>query len=235
MKKKREWWFPLTRPKQLIMFTNVKAKIDGYKASLPLAQAKIDRIILICDIFIAVYNYVEQTRATMKNLTDWQDLIFTAEGGTQGDAAPAVPAFQTLTMPLGSFVGIFEEFKELVEDIKTADNYTEGIGEDLMIVASEPDDLVVDDIVCGITPQALPNSYKIRISGSLQGMNAVQAQYQPKGSNALQNFFLTKLPAEITVVPAEAGQPESGFVRGVLIKDNAPIGQWSPDFPVTVS
>lgn len=217
------------------MFTNMKAKIANYEDVLPLAAAKVTRIILICDVFIAVYNYVEQTRATMRNLTDWQDLIFTAEGGVQGEAAPAAPGFAALVLPVGAFVGIFDEFKDLVEDIKSADNYTAGIGEDLMIVAPEPDDLVVEEIVCGITPQALPNSYKIRISGSLQGMSAVQVQYQRKGTNDIQNFFLTNLPAEITAVPATPGEPESGFVRGVLIKNNAPIGQWSPDFPVTIS
>ena len=120
-------------------------------------------------------------------------------------------------------------------DIKAADGYTNGIGEDLMIVAAEGEDLVVDEIVCNITPQALPNDYKIKISGSLQGMSAVQVQYQPKGGVAVQNFFLTKLPANITVAAATAGQPESGFVRGILIENNAPIGQWSPDFPVTIS
>jgi hypothetical protein len=235
MKKKNRDWFPKTRPKQLVMFTNVKAKIAGYRNILPLPQEKVDRIVLICDVFIGVYNFVEQSRAKMANLTDWQDLIFTAEGGTKGEDAPAAPVFQTFELPAGAPVGIFEEFRELRDDILGADNYTDGIGEDLMIVAAEGEDLNVGEVVADIKPQALPNTKKVRITGSMQGFKAMQAQYQAKGSDAVQNFFLTKLPAEITIATATAGQPENGVVRAVMIDDNQPVGQWSADFPVTIS
>jgi hypothetical protein len=234
MKKKNQGWFPRGRAQQQVMFTNVKAKIAGYKNILPLAQDKIDRIILICDIFIAVFNYVEQTRATTLNLTDWQDLIFTGEGATKGEPAPAPPEFQELTLPAGAFVGIFEEFQELIADVKEADGYTRGIGEDLMIVAAEGEDISPEDLVADIKPQTLAGN-KVRISGSLQGMKAMKVQYQAKGSNTVQEFFLTNLPAEITITATTPGQPENGFIRGVLIENNAPVGQWSPDFPVTIS
>lgn len=235
MKKKNGGWFPKNRAKQLIMFTNVKEKIADYKTILPLPQDKIDRIVLICDVFIGVCNFVEQTRAKMENLTDWQDLIFTGEGGTKGEPAPAAPVFQTFELSVGAFVGIYEEFRELREDIVGADNYTEGIGEDLMIVGDETEDLNLNDIVADIQPQALAGMKKVRISGSMQGMKAMLAQYQPKGSDAVQNFFLTKLPAEITIATAVAGQPENGIIRAVMFADNSPVGQWSPDFPVTIS
>lgn len=234
MKKKNQGWFPKSRAKQQVMFTNVKTKIPGYANLLSLSQDKIDRIILICDVFIEVFNFVEQSRAKMQNLTDWQDLIFLAEGGTKGEVAPAAPVFQALTLPASAFVGIFAEFQELREDIVGADNYTRGIGEDLMIVAAEGEDLSPDDLVADIKPQALGGN-KVRISGSLQGRKAMRVQYQPKGSNALQDFFLTKLPAEITIVTATPGQPENGFLRAVLIENNAPVGGWSPDYPVTIS
>lgn len=235
MKKKNSGWFPKTRAKQLVMFTNVKVKIEGYETILPLPKVKVERIVLICDIFIGVFNFVEQSRAKMQNVTDWQDLIFTGEGGTKGEPAPAAPVFQTLTMPVGAFVGIFEEFRELRDDIVGADNYTEGIGEDLMIVGDKSEDISPDDIVADIKPKALANMKKVRIEGSMQGFKAMQVQYQPKGSDAVQNFFLTKLPADIPIATAVAGQPENGIIRAVMIENNAPVGQWSPDFPVTIS
>jgi hypothetical protein len=235
MKKKGRDWFPKTRPKQLVMFTNVKAKIAGYKSILPLPQEKIERVVLICDVFIGAYNFVEQSRAKAANLTDWQDLIFLGEGGTKGEPAPAAPVFQTFDLPAGASVGIFEEFRELREDIVGADNYTEGIGEDLMIVGDEGEDLNLDEIVANIKPQALQNTKKVRITGSMQGFKGMQAQYQAKGSDAVQNFYLTNLPADITIATATAGQPENGVVRAVMIDDNEPVGQWSPDYPVTIS
>jgi hypothetical protein len=217
------------------MFTNVKAKIEGYKSILPLPQEKVERIVLICDTFIGVYNFVEQSRAKMENVTDWQDLIFTGEGGTVGDDAPAAPVFQTFTLPVGAFVGIFEEFRELREDIVGADNYTEGFGEDLMIVGDESEELNLADVVADIEPKALPHTKKVRIEGSMQGLKGMQVHYQREGAADVQTFYLTNLPADITVQTAVAGQPENGVVRAVMYENNAPVGQFSPDFPVTIS
>jgi len=234
MKKKRApSWFARTRPKQLVQFTNMKAKIAGYKDILPLPQAKIDRIILICTIFIEVYNFVEQSRAKMKSLTDWQDLIFTGEGGTRGEPAPVAPSFQTFVLPSDAFVGIFEEFQELREDIVSADNYKRGIGEDLMIVAPEGEEREPDEMSPDLKLRtAVP--YKVRISGSMQGAKALQVEYVKRGSPIPQTFFLTNLPGEITVIPAQAGEPESGTVRAIFFEQNEEIGQWSPDYKVTI-
>lgn len=235
MKKQSQSWFPKTRPQQLIMFTNVRAKIAGYEGILPLTDAQVKRIQLICDTFIAVYNFVEQTRATTQQLTDWQDLIFTGEGGTQGEAAPAAPAFTAPTMPGGAFVGIFQEFRERRDDILSADNYTHGIGVDLMIVAPEGEDLDLNELVASARLTSLPG-YKIRAEGSLQGMDAMRFDYQRKGASAwLPVAFLTKLPAEFTITPQTAGEPETGVVRAVLLKNNQEVGQFSPLYPVTIS
>lgn len=235
MKKKNDYWFPRKRANQMVMFTNVKEKIEEYETILPYPKTKIDRIVLICDIFIVIYNYIEQTRATSKNLTDYQELIFTAKGGTKGEPAPPAPVFQTLTLPSGSFVGIFKEFKDLVAEIKTTDNYTHGIGEDLMIVGTEGEDLNPEELVMEMNAEVIPNSNRVRISGSLQGMPACKIRYQPQGEGARQEIFLTKLPATIPIDLSVAGQPEKGSVRGILFKDNETIGLWSPDFEVTLS
>jgi hypothetical protein len=233
--KKQSDWFPKTKPKQLIMFTNVKAKIGGYQATLPLTAAKVDRIMLICETFIAVCNYVEQTRATLKNLTEWQNLIFTAEGGTPGAVAPKAPTFNTVTLPDDAFVGIFAEFRRLRDDIVNADNYTHGIGEDLMIVAPEGEDLNLNELQASARLTALAG-YKVRAEGSLQGMDAIRFDYQRKGASAWTPVaFLTKLPAEFTIAPHAPGEPETGVIRVVLLKENTEVGQFSPQYPITVS
>lgn len=231
-KKKFQGWFARTRPKQLVQFTNMKAKIEDYADILPLATAKVTRILLICDTFIAVYNFVEQSRAKMKSLTDWQDLIFTGEGGTQGEAAPAAPAFQALALPAGAFVGIFEEFLELVADIKRCDNYTRAIGEDLMIVEIEGEERDPNEMSPALTLKA--SGYKVKIEGSLQGMKAIRLEYLKKGANIPQTFFLNKLPGEITVIASEPNIPEAGQIRAVFFEDNADIGEWSPNYSITL-
>jgi hypothetical protein len=235
VKKQSVDWFPRNSSKQLDMFTNIKAKIAGYQAILPLTAAQIDRIILICDTFITVYNFVEQTRATLKQLTEWRDLIFTADGGVQGEVAPKAPTFNAVTLPDDAFVGIFQEFRELREAVVSAENYNPGIGEDLMIVAPESDELNLNELVAAVKLTPLPG-YKVRVEGSLQGMDAMRLDYQPKGASAWTPVaFLTKLPAEFVVAPQTPGAAETGVVRAVLLEKNEEVGNFSPLYPITIS
>ncbi|HEX8734842.1 MAG TPA: hypothetical protein VF721_05920 [Pyrinomonadaceae bacterium] len=235
MKKNQREWFPRNRSQQLDMFTNIKAKIGGYQASLPLEAAKVDRIILICETFITVYNFVEQTRATLKQLTEWQDLIFTAEGGTQGAIAPKAPTFNSVTLPDDAFVGLFPEFRKLRDDIINAANYTPGIGADLMIVAPEGEELDLNELTANVKLTSLAG-YKVRAEGSLHGMDAMRFDYQRKGASAWTPVaFLTKLPAEFAITPETAGEPETGVIRAVLIEKNEEVGNFSPQYPVTIS
>jgi hypothetical protein len=233
--KKTQNWFPSTRPKQLVMFTNVKAKIAGYEAVLPLTAAQVGRITLICDTFINVFNFVEQTRATMQQLTDWQDLIFTAEGGTAGEAVLETPEFKNFTPPAGAFVGIFQEFRFLREQIISAPGYHPGIGADLMLVAPEGEEVDLNELQASakLTPLA---GYKVRAEGSLQGMDAMRFDYQRKGASAWTPVaFVTKLPAEFTITPHAPGEPETGVIRVVLLEKNQEVGQFSPNYPVTIA
>jgi hypothetical protein len=235
MKKNQREWFPQNRGKQLDMFTNIKAKIGGYQAILPLAAAKVDRIMLICETFITVYNFVEQTRATLKQLTEWQDLILTAKGGVQGENVPKAPTFNSVTLPDGAFVGLFAEFRALRDDIIKAENYTPGIGADLMIVAPEGEDLDLNKLSANVNLTSLAG-YKVRAEGSLHGMDAMRFDYQRKGATTWTPVaFLTKLPAEFTITPEKAGEPETGIIRAVLIEKNEEVGNFSPQYPLTIS
>jgi len=235
MKKQTQYWFPQTRAKQNIMFTNVKAKIAGYEAVLPLTAAQVARLELICDTFISVFNYVEQTRATVRQLTNWQDLIFTAKGGTPGEPVPAAPDFQDYTPKPDSFVGIFDEFRTLRDQIVSSPGYNHGIGEDLMLVAPEGEELNLNELAAAVklTPSA---GYKVRADGSLQGMDAMRFDYQRKGASGWTPVgFLTKLPGEFTITPQTAGEPETGVIRARLLKNNQEVGQFSPLYPITIS
>jgi hypothetical protein len=235
MKKRNSDWFPTTKPQQLNMFTNIKAKIGGYQATLPLEAAKVDRIILICETFITVYNFVEQTRATLKQLTDWQDLILTAKGGVQGAAAPKAPTFDSVALPDDAFVGIFVEFRKLRDEIISAANYTPGIGADLMIVAPEGEDLDLSKLNASVNLTSLAG-YKVRAEGSLHGMDAMRFDYQRKGVGTWTPVaFLTKLPAEFNIAPQTPGEPETGVIRAVLIEKNEEVGNLSPQYPITIS
>ncbi len=226
-------WFPKRMADQLVMFQNVAKKIADYTSVLPLTAAQETRIVLICDIFIAAYNHVTQSRATMESLTDWRDDIF--NGSPAGDVAPAAPAFSTVVMPVGSFIGIFDEFREFRELIVASPGYTVAIGEDLMIVAAETESRSEADTAPDLEVTT-STGYKVALAGSMQGMDAMRIEYKKKGAAGWSiAAFVTKLPAEFTITPATPGEPESGHIRAIFIKKNEEFGNFSPDYPVTVA
>lgn len=232
MKKKKGDWFPKSRANQAVMFTNVQAKIGGYAAVLPLTIAQVDRIEAICDIFIAVFNFTEQTRATAVAITEWQDDVFTSS--PPGDPAIDPPPFPVFVKPTGFTIGIFDEFRELRDKIVEADGYTQAIGEDLMIVAPKADDIIEDNLIPEIGVKTSVG-YKVKISGSLQGTDALRVYYKRKGGEPAAVAFLTKLPAEFQITPQTPGNPESGEIHAVFFKDNEEIGQPSLIHPITIS
>ena len=226
-------WLPKRLADLLVMFQNVEIKIGGYKSVLPITSAQVDRIILICQEFIAVYNYVTQSRATTESLVEWRDNIF--YGTPTGDAAPAPPTFPTYTAVTDSFIGIITEFREFRELIVASPGYTKAIGEDLMIVAPETEKLVEAETIPSLKVST-EGGYKVIAAGSMQGMDALRFEYQRAGSTTWNiAAFVTKLPAEFTITPATPGEPENGRIRAIFIKKNDEYGSWSPEYAVTVS
>lgn len=228
-------WIPTRKPDQLVMFQNVRNKIESHQTALPLTDDQRDRIVLICDTFIAVYNFATQAKSAMHGVTQWRDNIF--YGSPAGTAAPASPAFIPVTMPAGAFIGIFEEFRALVDLIKSSPGYTPAIGEDLMIVAAANSNggTNVIDVLAPDLKVTTATGFKVKVAGSLKDAEAMRLEYRPKNGEWATAAFFTKMPGEFTVTPQTAGQPETGHVRGVFIKKNEPVGVPSADYPVTVS
>jgi hypothetical protein len=215
------------------MFINVKSKIGGYTAILPITAAQTTAITLICNEFANVYNYVLQARATTESLVEWRDIIL--KGTPVGAAAPAPPAYPVYLALGGSTIGIFTAFRDYVDLIKASPGYTRAIGEDLMIVAVKPEGRVEGEV----TPELKIKStggHTLQIAGSLQGLDAMRVEYIKDGTSVWHiAAFLTSLPAEISIALATPGQPETGRIRAVLIKKNEEFGNFSPEYPVTLS
>jgi hypothetical protein len=229
-------WIPSTMAAQLVMFQNVRAKSDVYRDVLPLTLEQIDRLNLICDIFVNAYNYATQAKSAMEGVTRWRDNIF--NGSPAGSPASRPPIFMDATMPTASFIGIFEEFRKMIDLIKSLPGYTRAIGEDLMIVASQTTGADTNSIDNPVAPElkvSASSGYNVKITGSLKGMDAMRVEYRPKNGEWVTAAFFTKLPGDFTVMPQTPGAPESGHVRGILIKKNESVGNPSPEYPVTVS
>jgi hypothetical protein len=89
-----------------------------------------------------------------------------------------------------------------------------------------------------VTPNlktATSTGYWVNLSGSMQGMDALRVEYAPKGGAFKTVAFLTNTPGGFQITPLAAGQPETGHIRAVFIKKNAEFGNYSADYPVTLS
>jgi len=196
-----------------------------------LLPAEISAINDLCDTFVGVVNATDQRRASMQSMVAWRDEILFGE--PEGGPAPEPPAFPAVTFPAAT-LGTVPQFFSVRDRIVSAKGYTLAIGEDLGIVGPEMSQLNPDNVAPSLKPTTSAG-YWVNLSGSMQGMDAMRVEYAPKGGNFTTVAFLTNTPGGFQITPANPNQPEMGHIRAVFIKKNAEFGNYSADYPVTVS
>ena len=229
----RSDWYPRSRPNQRAMYANFKAKIGGYVGVIEgLTQAMADRLILICDMYLAIYDGIEMNEATMSDSYDWQKDM---EQGDESETVQPPPLFKLIKLPEGAFKGFVKEFRKKVGLLKKMDGYTQAIGADLMIVPVKGETTRDEDRQPNLKYVVAPN-YTLRVAGVMDGMRAINFYYRRKGATEYVFVgYLTKLPGEIRITPAVAGQPEVGDIRAIFADNNEEIGQFSQSQEVTLS
>ncbi len=126
------------------------------------------------------------------------------------------------------------QFFRLRDLIVASPGYTQAIGEDLGIVGATVIPRSPDQVQPQFKSVTVSGS-TINIAGSMQGMDAMRVEYAPNGGSFRTVAFLTNTPGGFTLSPENPNQPETGHIRAVYIKKNAEFGNYSADYPVTVS
>ena len=230
---RREDWMPYSLAEKMTMFQNVRGKIGQYEAVLPITAAQRTRVEEICDSFIYAFSVVEQSRATMKALVAWRDEILSNRRSSR--PVPERPMFDNALPPASISLGIYAEFRSLMEIVKASPGYTAAIGDDLSISPPRHAPRSLAEIAPSPKVTAV-GEYGVRIAGSLEGMDAMRVEYQPRSEDKWRPVaFLTSLPETIRIDPAVPGEPESGGIRCILLKKNKEVGQYSPIIRVTIS
>ena len=226
-------WMPYALAERNALFINVRAKIDGYAAVLPLTAAQVTRIKELCDTFTFAYSIAIQEEATLKGLFSWRDAVFA--GKPVGKPVMDRPMFSNDTPPAGATLGVVAEFRKLMAIVKAAPGFTASIGDDLTIMTPQHAPKILDEIIPKLTVTAT-EAYGIRIAGSLQGMDAMRVEMRRKGSETWELLeFLTSLPETVVIRPTSPGDPESIDIRGVFLKKNKLVGLFSQVARVTIS
>jgi len=226
-------WYPRRRDQQRGMYANVLAKIENYKNVIDgLDDARIARLKLMCNMYVAVYDWLGQSEATLGGGYEFQKDM---EKGTTGETPTPPPAFAALVLPAGAFKGFVTEFRKDIGLLKKQNGYTRAIGEDLMIVAAEPDQISPAERVPAFA-FTVRQGYRVSVTGSMQGMRAANFYYRRKGQAEYAFVsYLTRAPGEVHIPPAQAGVPEIGEIKAIFSENNQEVGQFSPSTEVTLS
>lgn len=230
MKKKKKDWLNRPLPELNIMFTNVKKKIGEYQVSYELTQNWIDRVELICDTFTVGYTGIAQIRATAKDLSDWFTMLLNGE--PKGAIATAPPAFQTITMPTGAFIGMIDEFREMMKFFKANAAYTEADGENLMIVSPDEQAPDIENAVPDLKPSVNMDD-KVLVSYRKGDFGGLELQWRKVGQPMWQ-LADKSTETTITFTPEGLTPPEKIELRGVFLLKNQRVGVWSPIYTLTV-
>jgi len=227
----RKYWWSRALADQLLLVQNFNAKIGLYQAALGWTTPQVAAAESVCGFFIAALNYADQARATMQAVTGWREEVFYGE--PKGALAPTAPPF-TEPPSLTFTRGVVTQFLQLREQIVANPGYTESMGEDLGIVGAEIGPEPEVDVMPNLKTAA-GSSYSVNLSGSMQGFDAMRVEYAREGEPFAPVAFFTNMPNSFTVTPQTPGDPEKGRIRAVFIKKSVEYGNWSPDYPVTIS
>jgi len=132
------------------MYANILAKIDGYKDVIDeLDAARIDRIKLMCNTYMSIYDWLAQSEARLGGGYEFQKDM---EKGDSAEIPTPPPPFASPALPAGAFKGFVKEFRDDMGLLKKQNGYTRAIGEDLMIVRDAPEQIAPEDRVHPLRP-----------------------------------------------------------------------------------
>lgn len=232
----RQSWWPNTLANQAAVAANILAKIDHYAATLGWTPAQVTAVKTLCEQIIAAYNYVDGAKATMQAATQWRELVYYGE--PMGTNSSPIPEFGTA--PDMTFVrGCVTQLSKYREQIMGNLNYTDAIGEDLMLVGPEqtPPNPATTEPILKITKSnetPLAGTDSIVITGSMSVASAVKIMYTPKGGVPREVGFFTSMPATVVITKTNPNEPESGTIQAQYYKKNLPFGNPSPNYNVTL-
>lgn len=146
-----------------------------------------------------------------------------------------VPVFPVLEMPEGAAPGIVTWVKQLIKRIKAAPGYTPQIGEALGLVTTGSEGIAPGDIIPQLTPKAI-NDGAVEIKFKKQGMTAIRIDYRKKGDSGwkLAGVYSSS-PAIHFEQSTPPDTPEAREYRGILLKKNEPVTQYSATYNIVTT
>lgn len=211
--------------------TNLKNRIDDNAQALDLSAAQVANAIAICDTFIAAVSVTDSCKQVMQGMKQWRDAVL--DGEPVGTAAPQAPVFPVVG-PVTYTLGVVKQLFKLRDMIVSLPGYTMAIGEDLGIVGAEITPPEPSEMA-PVFKSVRTSGTTVTLTGSMHGMDAMRVEYAPANGSFSTVGFATNTPVVVNITPTNPNQPENGQIRAVFIKKNSPFGNFSANYPVTIS
>lgn len=227
----RNPWWPNTIAAQVLLLQNFYNKIEQYETALNLTAGQILAIQKVLEDAIATYNFANGCNTSSQGVNAWKREVLS--GKPVGAPAPAPPTFPQ-NAPPNVNKGLLNTFFEFREMIMKQPGFEESIGEDLGIIGSHKTPPSAVSVRPELTTRAVPG-FAVALGGSMQGMDALRVEYATGNGSYVTVGFFTKKPGTVHIEPKVAGQPERGRIRAIFIKKDQEYGQFSPNYPVTLS
>jgi len=223
---------PTTEAGWNLLFQNLKAKLPGYGSALSLTLAEIAAVVRDAENFNYLITVAQQVNDSKDAFFAFKDLLI------EGDISSTIvaePTFPTIVMPEDAMPGIKKRFRKLIQRIKTANGYTDQIGEDLGLLENVPNSIVPQDVVPELKLKALTGS-RVEITFSKKGFDAMRVEFQRKGDTVWHlDGIYTRSPATSEIAPVVPGEPETRSYRGVLMENNIAVTQYSPTYTIVTT
>jgi hypothetical protein len=229
----RTTWFPTSLAERAAWFQNFAAQFAAIALSLGFTAADVAKV----NDDNAMMQYLAGLKNTLKaiegSLRKFREDV---TEGDIGDAPPQIPVWEVPEPPVAVVTGIFARLERLVDKIRAADNYTDGIGAQLGILPVRGDSVSDGELKAIAKVAPAFSAYSFSVTTSKMGADGFKVQVRRAGSETWTDAaFGTSSPLDVTVPPTTPGQPEQIQVRVILLRKNTPAGQPSDPAYVTLN
>lgn len=228
-----EDWYPNTQEGERTMFENINTKIDGYREKYPfLTDDYLRHIHTMCRTYVEGYDYLMETRATLKQLSNWFTNIVKSKQKNQN--VPAPPVFRVLAIVAEAMIGLEQQCRKLKRLLKAQPNYDFADGLDLMLEKEKSAERNLNDVVPELKI-SVSSSGVVMVEWKKTGFDMLELQWRRVGDAMWQPADKsTEKLIDFTPPLTEPGVPEKFEFRAIHLIKNQRVGKWSPIYTETV-
>jgi hypothetical protein len=222
--------FPTNEGDIELFIENLAEKAPAVQVVLGLSAGDMVRLAAAAANFDYMRNMTNQVNDSKEAFTSFKNDLF--YGPTEGNLA--VPTFPAITLPELGEPGIVPWVKSLIKRIKASPGYTDQIGIDLGLFTDTVPESDPSAIVPTLALKAL-NDGNVEIKFSKQGLDAMRVDWRKKGEAAWNLAGVYTTSPGIHNQPSTGNEPEGREYRGILLKKNEPVSQYSATYNIVTT